>query len=71
MRYFPCRSMRHKLLLALVSYNQMLRFDVETALATIRGWGTYIVKKFNLPDSYDKSNENVLNALESSRARGV
>jgi hypothetical protein len=69
MGYFPCRSVRHERLLALVSYDQMLRVDVETALATIRGWGTDLVEKFNLPDMYDESDENVLHALERSRAR--
>jgi hypothetical protein len=69
MRYFPCRSVRHKRLLALVSYDQMLQVDVETALSTIRGWGTDLVEKFNLPDTYDESDENVHHALERSRAR--
>jgi hypothetical protein len=69
MGYFPCRSVQHERLLALVSYDRMLRADVKTALATIRGWGTDLVKKFNLPDTYDKSDENVLHALERSRVR--
>jgi hypothetical protein len=47
----------------------MLRVDVETALSTIRGWGTDLVKKFNLPDTYDESDENVHHALERSGAR--
>jgi hypothetical protein len=68
MGYFPCRSVRHERLLAFVYYDQMLRVDVETALSTIRGWGTDLVKKFNLPDTYDESDENVLHALERSRA---
>jgi hypothetical protein len=63
MRYFPVWSVRHERLLALVSYDQMLRVDVETALSTIRGWGTDLVEKFNLPDTYDESDENVLHAL--------
>jgi hypothetical protein len=69
MGYFPCRSVRHKRLLALVSYDQMLRVDVETALSTIRGWGTDLDEKFNLPDTYNESDENVFHALERSRAR--
>jgi hypothetical protein len=69
MGYFPCRSVRQERLFALVSYDQMLRVDVETALSTIRGWGTDLVEKFNLPDSYDKSDENVLHALERSPMR--
>jgi hypothetical protein len=69
MIYFPCRSVRHKCLLALVSYDQMLQVDVETALSTIRGWATDLVEKFNLPDTYDESDENVHHALERSRAR--
>jgi hypothetical protein len=71
MGYFPCRSVRHEHLLALVSYDQMLRVDVETALSTIRGWGTYLIDKFNLPDTYDESGENVLHALERSRTRCI
>jgi hypothetical protein len=67
MGHFPCRSVRHKRLLALVSYDQMLRVDVETALSTIRGCGTDLVEKFNLPDTYKESDENVLHALERSR----
>jgi hypothetical protein len=69
MGYFPCRSVRHEHLLALVSYDQMLRVNVETALSTIRGWGTDLVAKFNLPDTYNKSDENVHHALERSHAR--
>jgi hypothetical protein len=72
MGYFPCRIVRHERLLALVSYDQMLRVDVETALSTIRGWGTDLVEKSNLPDTsdtYDESDENVLHALERSHAR--
>jgi hypothetical protein len=69
MGYFPCRSVRHERLLALVSYDQMLQVNVETALATIRGWGTDLVEKFNLPDMYDESDENVLHALERFCAR--
>jgi hypothetical protein len=69
MGYFLCRSVRHERLLALVSYDKMLRVDVETTLATIRGWGTDLVKKFNLPNTYDESDENVLHALERSLAR--
>jgi hypothetical protein len=69
MGYFLCRSVRHKRLLALVSYDQMLRVEVETALSTIRGWGTDLVKKFNLPNTYNESDENLLHALERSCAR--
>jgi hypothetical protein len=69
MGYFPCRSAIQEHLLALVSYDQMLRVDVETRLSTIRGWGTDLVDKFNIPDTYDESDENVHHALERSRAR--
>jgi hypothetical protein len=69
MGYFPCRIVRHKRLLALVSYDQMLRVDIETALSAIREWGTDLVEKFNLPDTYDESDENIHHALNRSRAR--
>jgi hypothetical protein len=69
MGYFPCRSVRHEHLLALVSYDQMLRVEVETTLSAIRGWGTDLVDEFNLPDTYDESDENVHHAQERSRAR--
>jgi hypothetical protein len=69
MGYFPCRSVRHKRLLALLSYDQMLRVDIETALSTIREWGTDLVEKFNLPDTYDESDENIHHAQNRSRAR--
>jgi hypothetical protein len=62
MGYFPCRSVRHERLLALVSYDQMLQVDVETAVSTMRGWVTDLVEKFNLPDTYDESDEKVLHA---------
>jgi hypothetical protein len=68
MGYFLCRSVRHKRLLALVSYDQMLQVDIETALFTIREWGTDLVEKFNLPDTYDESDENIHHALNRSRA---
>jgi hypothetical protein len=47
MGYFTCRSVQHERLLALVSYDQMLRVNVDTVLATIREWGTNIVDKFS------------------------
>jgi hypothetical protein len=51
MGYFLCKSVRRKHLLAKVSYDQMLRVDVETALSTFRGWGTDLIDKFNFPDT--------------------
>jgi hypothetical protein len=44
----------------------MLRVDIETALSTIREWGTDLVVKFNLPETYDESDENIHHALNRS-----